>query len=75
VIPSLISISRLGSSAGLCFVFPVPVQLVWTSLFQRPGARFSRAFLARGQVSCSFLPDRGPVWISLELAVESILTC
>jgi hypothetical protein len=49
VIPSLIFISRSGSSADLCFVFPVPVQLVRTSLFQRPGARFSRAFLSASQ--------------------------
>jgi hypothetical protein len=33
MIPSMISISRPGSFAGLCFVFPVLVQLVRTSFF------------------------------------------
>jgi hypothetical protein len=58
VIPSLIFISRSASSAGLCFVFPVPVQLVRTRLFHRPGARFSSAVSCCPKFFCSARVDR-----------------
>jgi hypothetical protein len=58
MIPNLIFISRLGSSAVLCFVFRVPVQLVRTRLFQRPGARFSSDVSCCLKFFCSARVDR-----------------
>jgi hypothetical protein len=56
------------------FRFGSSVDLGASCCHTHPGARFSRAFLARGQVSCSFPPDRGPMLISLVLAAESVHT-